>query len=307
MMTVNKLTIVLVTLFISPALWLNGLGCQAESQGTLKSLVETEQAFAKTSEDRGTRDAFMAFIADDGILFRPRAVTGKDWMRAHPVPPSDKRPLLAWQPVFAEIAAAGDMGYTTGPWEFKDDIKNEKPAAFGDFVTVWKKQADGTWKFAVDLGISHPQSSGPLKLWVVDDDARRSSTTKVSLIDIANTRKILWQSEQELAADAAKSGAAAAFEKTADNNVRLYREGNNPFLGREAATKTLAASGGSIVWKLTAGDVSSSGDLGYTYGTYEIGDSKKPAPIEKGNYLRIWKKHGENWRVVLDVANPVNN
>jgi ketosteroid isomerase-like protein len=307
MMTVSKLTIVLVTLVVFPSLWLSVPRRQTESKGTLKSLVETEQAFAKTSEERGARDAFMAFIADDGILFRPRAVTGKEWMRAHPVPPSDKRPLLAWQPVFADIAAAGDMGYTTGPWEFKEDIKNEKPAAFGDFVTVWKKQADGSWKFAVDLGISHPQSSGPLKLWVVDDAQQSAKTSGAILVDLASDRKALWQSEQEFAAVAAKSGVAAAFQKTADNSVRLYREGNNPFLGREAATKTLAANEVSIIWKITAGEVSSSGDLGYTYGTYEITDSKKPAPIEKGNYLRIWKKHGKDWRVVLDVANPVNN
>ena len=58
-------------------------------------------------------------------------------------------------------AASGDMGFTTGPWEAKGDINDEKPSGYGHFVTVWKKQADGSWKFVVDLGISHPQSGGP--------------------------------------------------------------------------------------------------------------------------------------------------
>ena len=113
---------------------------QPVTKSALHSMVDTERAFAKTSEEKGTRESFLMFIADDGILFRPTAVLGKKWLQEHPVPQSDKRPLLAWQPVFADMAAAGDMGYTFGPWEFKQDIKDQKPAAFGHFATIWKKQ-----------------------------------------------------------------------------------------------------------------------------------------------------------------------
>jgi len=127
----------------------------------LQEMVKTEQAFSKMAEEKNTRDAVMAYIADDGLLFRPGAVNGKKWMIEHPVPPSDKKPLLAWQPAFAGMSASGDMGFTTGPWEAKGDIKDEKPSGYGHFVTVWKKQADGSWKFVVDLGISHRQSGGP--------------------------------------------------------------------------------------------------------------------------------------------------
>src|SRR6266446_7879346 len=84
----------------------------------------------------------MTFIAEDGILFRPRAVKGKQWMIDHPVPPPDQHPLLSWYPAVAEMSRAGDMGYTTGSWEFKNDIHDVKPVAFGNFLTVWKKQAE---------------------------------------------------------------------------------------------------------------------------------------------------------------------
>ncbi len=60
--------------FVSP-----GLAQKADESPPLGSLVNTERAFARTSEEKGTRDAFMAFIADDGILFRPTAVKGKQW------------------------------------------------------------------------------------------------------------------------------------------------------------------------------------------------------------------------------------
>ena len=62
----------------------------AQGQTPLQDMVKTEQAFSKMAEEKTAREAFMAFIADDGLLFRPGAVNGKKWMIEHPVPPSDK-------------------------------------------------------------------------------------------------------------------------------------------------------------------------------------------------------------------------
>jgi ketosteroid isomerase-like protein len=63
----------------------------------------------------------------------------------------------------------------------------------------------------------------------------------------------------------------------------------------------------STVWTWTPGfaDVSQAGDLGYSYGAYELRDKKSRAITESGNYARVWKKVGGRWRVVIDVANPV--
>jgi len=52
----------------------------AHGQSALQDMVKTEQAFSKMAEEKNTRDAFLAFIADDGLLFRPGAVNGKKWM-----------------------------------------------------------------------------------------------------------------------------------------------------------------------------------------------------------------------------------
>src|ERR1044072_1897804 len=112
----------------------------ANGQSALQEMVKTEQAFSKMAEEQNTRDAFLAFIADDGLLFRPDAVNGKKWMREPPAPQtSDKRPLLAWQPAYAVMAVSGDMGFTTGPWEAKADVNDQNPQGFGHFMTVWKK------------------------------------------------------------------------------------------------------------------------------------------------------------------------
>lgn len=272
----------------------------AQGQSALQEMVTTEQAFSKMAEEKNTRDAFLAFIADDGLLFRPGAVNGKKWMLEHPVPPSDKRPLLAWQPAFAGMSVSGDMGFTTGPWEFKADIKDEKPAGYGHFVTVWKKQADGSWRFVVDLGITHPQSGGPQTLW---QPAETNKKTSFKPLDAATARQSLLDRDRKYAAEQEKHELAKVFPGYASPEVRLYRPGNLPYIGSQAATEALAQTKGQIAWQPIGGDVSRAGDLGYTHGTYEMTDDTKKV-TERGSYVRIWRKQGDVWRIVMDVANP---
>ena len=270
-----------------------------QAQTPLQEMVQTEQAFSRMAAEKNTRDAFMAFIADDGVLFRPGAVNGKKWMLEHSVPPSDKHPLLAWQPSFAGMAASGDLGFTTGPWESRDDRNDSNPSGYGHFVTVWKKQPDGTWKFVVDLGVSHPMSGGPQTLWLPPE---QRPATKIQRVDVAIARRELLDWDRAYLQRSLKRGLAKAFISHASPDVRFYRNGSLPFIGRTASANTLEVEKGQVSWTPVAADVSGSGDLGYTRGTYEV-----TAPnnvTERGSYVRIWKKQGDVWRVVIDVANP---
>ena len=267
------------------------LSALVHGQSALREMVKTEQAFSKMAEEKNTRDAFLAFIADDGLLFRPGAVNGKKWLLEHPAPPTDKKPLLAWQPLFAGMSASGDLGFTTGPWEFKADVKDDKPAGYGHFVTVWKKQADGTWKFVVDLGVSHPTSGGPQTLWQPAD-----TNTKPSFkpIDAAKALQALLDRDRSYATD--------KFADYASPEVRLYRPGELPYIGKQAASDALAKAPRRFVWQPIGGDVSRAGDLGYTHGTFDIQNDTNVVK-EHGSYVRIWKKENGAWRIVMDVIN----
>ena len=66
------------------------------AQTDVREIVETEKAFAKTAEEKGTKSAFLQFIADDGILFQPDAVNGKTYWNSQ----SESAGFLAWKPVF---------------------------------------------------------------------------------------------------------------------------------------------------------------------------------------------------------------
>ncbi|CAN5778989.1 hypothetical protein BH18ACI4_BH18ACI4_22950 [soil metagenome] len=290
-----KTTVCLIALFVLAA---NAQKPTTES--ALHSMVATERAFSQAAADKGTRDSFLMFIAEDGILFRPSAVLGKKWLLEHPVPLVENRPLLSWQPTFAYVAAAGDMGYTFGPWEYKQHINDQKPSAFGHFITMWKKQADGAWRFAIDLGVSHPQSATPATPWAPGPVAK---TTKAASVPIAASREELMSRDREFSQAAAKQGSEAAFTKYAAEEVRLFREQHLPFVGKNEIAAALGASKGVLIWQPEAADASRSGDLGYTYGKYEV--KTDGVLTAKGNYMRFWKRQDSVWRVVIDVDNPL--
>ena len=55
-----------------------------------------------------------------------------------------------------------------------------------------------------------------------------------------------------------------------------------------------------LSWEPIGGDVATSGELGYTYGIYELKDSVN---VQKGSYVTIWKKVNGKWKFVLDSGN----
>jgi ketosteroid isomerase-like protein len=128
-----------------------GIVARAEMTAAVRAIVEQERAFSAASVAKSTRDAFMEFLADDSLLFRPGPVPGKMFVRNRPAPPGK----LVWAPAFADAASSEDIGYTTGPYEFRKAEMTETPTSWGHYLSIWRKQRDGSWKVEVELGISH--------------------------------------------------------------------------------------------------------------------------------------------------------
>jgi ketosteroid isomerase-like protein len=72
----------------------------------------------------------------------------------------------------------------------------------------------------------------------------------------------------------------------------------------ETAGAMMKAPGFNLKWTVTRADVSASGDLGYTAGTYELtmNNAAGVAATDKGKYLTNWKKINGEWKVVEDTA-----
>ena len=106
-----------------------------------------------------------------------------------------------------------------------------------------------------------------------------------------------------------EKGSAGFLSFYSDEAVELP-DGENILQGKAAIARTMSFldnKNNRLTWAPLHVDVAASGDLAYTYGTYEfhsVGKDGKPA-VEYGKYATIWKKQksGE-WKVVLDTGNP---
>ncbi len=259
-----------------------------------RELVEMEHAFAKSAATKGTRDAFLEFLADDGIVFQPGPVNGKKFWRER----EPRKGLLSWEPVFADVSRAGDLGYTTGPWEFRPNGPEDQPVAFGQYFTIWKRQRDGSWKAVLDRGVTSEKPFGRPALTFPGDDDRAHVT---SSIDLTAERAMLLKLEAEFSNKSAIFARTAYDEYLADD-ARLLRQNKEPAIGKTAAGKLMPEAGRALTWQGAMADISASGDLGYTYGSFEL--NTRGVTLQHGSYVRVWKKINGKWKVVADVMSP---
>lgn len=252
------------------------------------SLAAAEAAFAAHSVRVDMRAAFLANFADDGVFVRPGGwKVSNEFLRDRPAPPI----VLDWRPQFVEVARSGEMGLSTGPWKLTGKADPAAAPAYGQFVSLWRRDASGTWKVAVDLGIAHATPS----LW----DAPLV-TRAVPSVDGAAVAGIV-DAEARFMADAAQRGARAAYAADGAEDLRYYRDGNEPVAGRAIALSSPAMDDAALLWIVERSETARSGDFGYARGRYA-------SPAEPGKalgwFLRVWRREAGGWRIVMDVANP---
>jgi len=122
-----------------------------------EALIEADCAFASLAADSGLAIAFASFAADSAVIYRDGSnpIVGKEVIRkiySHP-----SRGTLTWEPYFADIGGGDDLGYTLGRYQFTiPDSTGAPQMSHGFYVTIWKKQPDGSWKYVLDTGVSGP-------------------------------------------------------------------------------------------------------------------------------------------------------
>ncbi len=117
-----------------------------------EELRATDAAFSAASLASGTGPAFEGFAAPNGIavgggmfVFGPDAIG-----EAFASGPND---VVSWEPRFAVAAESGDLGFTVGDASF---ALEGIPPFYTKYLTVWRKQKKGQWRFVADLGNSRP-------------------------------------------------------------------------------------------------------------------------------------------------------
>jgi len=117
-------------------------------------LLEADRAFAAAVADGGS-EAWASWFDDDGALVREGVgeIRGRAAVREASRFLDDPGTELRWEPRRGEIAASGELGWTTGDYTIESaGPDGEVRRGQGVYVTIWRRRDDGVWRVVMDLG-----------------------------------------------------------------------------------------------------------------------------------------------------------
>ena len=134
---------------------------RAEAETAVRGLVEQWSAAAAAKDAEG----FVSFYADDAVLILEDApdFRGIEALR-EAIGGMMQDPAFALAFAADEVVAArsGDLAYETGAYTMTMSGPDGNPVSeTGHYVAIWRKQADGAWKVAVDAPVSDPPEAAP--------------------------------------------------------------------------------------------------------------------------------------------------
>lgn len=275
---------------------------QVTNDADADALARAESAFATMSSSSGVKAAFLDAMAEDATLFRPGPVNGKAFMATRP----DPAVVLAWQPQRVAVASSGELGYSTGPWKLTSK-KDASAEQYGQFFTVWRKNAAGRWQVLIDHGISHAGPTGwaaPLEKFTPDSGPVPTETIAAA--------------EQRFSAASGSEGLASAYRAFGSRHLRLLRDDEPPIDGIAALDASSLSSPSTPMrwtWEPTDSGTARSSDLGWTMGRYRARDGRHGSGDASGDasggatrtgyYVRMWRAEGGAWKIASDVLAPI--
>ncbi len=262
----------------------------------LQALADAERAFARAATVKGIRDAFLEFFADDAVALRPTPTPAKEQLRQQkPVPASVRE--LVWEPGTGDVAASGDLGWLTGPSTFTDHSTPGAKPAYGNYLSVWRRQPDGQWRVYIDVGVDTPT----ILTFVPSFSRFRFGARYAGKAGKAAATISLLDADRDLNNAVATAGTAAAYAERLTDASRLHRSGVMTIVGPAGIRDWLSANAPAVAALGGGGESAESGELGFTYGIYE----RKGLPPQSGAYVRVWTRDAAGtWWMAADVTQP---
>lgn len=257
---------------------------QAAPTPPAAQIEAAERAFAADGLALGIKGSFLRHMADDAIVFAPFPVSAK---ALYGGPPGEDQPRLEWWPAWVVAARSGDLGLSTGPSRV-----NGKPG--GWYATIWRKDADGVWRWIYDGGaaadpLSAPKPETPAVLGPRADAGEASPAKAFEAVRTA----------EATLAEAARGDAAVAYRAALSDDARLLGPRGTRALAPTALVERLALRTGAMTLTLRGGGAARGGDVVWTHG--EAHWTQTGQKSAAGHYMHVWQKRAEGWRLIFEA------
>ncbi len=271
--------------------WLLMAGVAGAQVPGLESVHQAELAFARQASQAGIRAAFLAWLAEDARVFTPRMTTVQE---AYGAAPGDSGHLV-WFPEAMGMAASRDLAWSFGPWTYAAG-PGTPALAHGHFLSVWQRQATGSWKVVADIGVPHAAPDKPIEPFAAPAEA--TLRPALCAADPQGRGRALRQAEGALAVARGERGGPGLVPWLA-RDARVLRPGSPPARGEGAIGALLARDPPGTRWEPARLQVAPSGDLAWT-----CGETPASARGAAASFLRVWIQEAGVWKVLFDVRLP---
>ncbi len=126
------------------------ISCQNAPTPMVDEILNADLEFSAMAVEKGYNKAFIEYAHPEAVLLRENSmpIVGKEkviriFEKANP-----EGINFSWAPIAGNIALSGELGYTYGIYTIKRDTIIQK----GTYVSVWKKDETGNWKYILDSG-----------------------------------------------------------------------------------------------------------------------------------------------------------
>lgn len=279
----NKIYFSVVALFFSTSIYAQ------KSDGSVKSLVNAEKAFAQKVAKDGANAAFKTFTAADGIVFRPNPVNDTKYFAT-----ATDTKSLRWEPNYARLSKSRDWGFTSGTYEMDGDKKS-----FGHYLSIWRSK-DGDWEKMIDLGAegNRPIKGAELKNMFIEPTGTYKPKF-ASQKDLKTAADIIYSTEKTLNT-MLKTHGISAFSGFINHDARLMFPGTDAIVGKNDILAFNNRVIDKINLKTTQADKALGGDFAYTYGVATI--DYKADLRESFHYVFIWERQADaNWNIIAQI------
>jgi hypothetical protein len=265
----------------------------AQKTADLGPLDETEKAFSRMAAAQGAKAAFLSFLSEDSVVFRPDRVNGREFWKSQP---DNSSFLLVRHATFSDLAASGMLGYTTGDWGTHPHGKPDSASRFGQYATIWEKRLDGKFHATVDISIEHEQfARGDLKK--IEFKPKKSRDINKRGWSVADASMNFMRSGMT------HIGMSGAYDRFAAPDIRVLLPDLPPITGRKNAITAMRDYRWVEFPKKVA--LLQAADMAYNWNPCQFINSAEG--IISGNCLQVWKLRDKKWWIVLSVFAPLMN
>lgn len=116
-------------------------------------LMAADRAFDAATQAEGSSGWVRFFDPQGAMIQQGRGeIRGLDAIQGAVASLDEAGFTLTWEPLRAQGSDDGTLGYTVGRYESRTLLASDTTIARGMYVSIWRRQPDGSLKVVMDLG-----------------------------------------------------------------------------------------------------------------------------------------------------------